>query len=125
MELVRLGEPDRSVSPAGSADPGKETVSSTPFALSSGFQSLARIHLEGGRNTHSAALFEDEDACLLLVSDMAQIKLFRFRAADLTVLPPPSSSSLGPARASASRSPRLPRGFRAVPGAADALRAGG
>lgn len=49
---------------------------------------MARIHLEGGRNTHRVALFEDEaeDSCLLLVSDMAQIKLFRFRAADLSVL---------------------------------------
>lgn len=73
----------------------KETALSTPLPLVSGFQSLARIHLEGGRNTHRVALFEDEaeDSCLLLVSDMAQIKLFRFRAADLSVRgkprPPP------------------------------------
>lgn len=63
----------------------RKVVSSTPLSLSSGFQSLARIHFEGGRNTHRTALFEDDESCLLLISDMAQLKLFRFRNADLTV----------------------------------------
>ena len=84
VELIRLGESTHALQGTMYAST-RDKISSNVEQLARGFQSLVRISLEGGRNSHCVDLAEEETINWILVADSSQIKLFRFDSSNLTV----------------------------------------
>ncbi|KNB44061.1 hypothetical protein JH06_5394 [Blastocystis sp. subtype 4] len=82
VELIRLGATNHV---ATSRTMGS-SVMTARLALASGYQSLLRLNIQGGRNVASVSLLEQNDSCLLLIRDMLGVKLFRFDETTLSVI---------------------------------------